>query len=197
MVKKEDWVEIQKNIVPILKLGGIGVFPTDTLYGVVGSALNKKTVERIYALRRRDLKKSMIILISSVGDLKKFGIVLDAPQKKALKELWPGKVSVVLPCKFKKFEHLHRGKKTLAFRLPDQQELIKVLTKTGPLVAPSANWEGKKPATTFREATNYFTDEVEFYVDGGKLKSKPSTLVEINSGGTIKVLREGAVKIER
>ena len=48
--------------------------PTDTIYGVVGQALNKKTVERIYTARKRMPSKPMIILISSVNDLRLFGI---------------------------------------------------------------------------------------------------------------------------
>lgn len=187
--------DVYKIIVPVLASGGIGVFPTDTLYGVVGSALEKKTVERIYGLRDRDLDKPMIILISSLKDLEIFGIVLSAKQKKSLKKLWPGKVSVVLDCPLKKFQNLHRGGKTLALRLPDDKNIIKLLKKTGPLVAPSANMAGQKPAETFYEAQKYFGDKVDFYINAGKLKSKPSTLVRMDAAGNITVLREGAVKI--
>ncbi len=56
---KKFTVEIEK----ILKSGGIGVIPTDTIYGLVGSALNKKAVRRIYQLRQRNPKKPLIILI--------------------------------------------------------------------------------------------------------------------------------------
>jgi L-threonylcarbamoyladenylate synthase len=184
-----------KEIIKILKFGGIGIIPTDTLYGLVGSALNAETVERIYRVRRRDLKKPLIVLISSSTDLKMFGIKLNLAQEKKLKEFWPGKVSVIFECKNKKFQHLHRGKNSIAFRFPYDFELLNLLKKTGPLVAPSANRAGDEPATNFKEARAYFTDEVDFYVDGGKLKSKPSTLVEMDKNGEITVLRMGAVKI--
>jgi L-threonylcarbamoyladenylate synthase len=196
-MKKTDWIEIRKSIAPILKLGGVGIVPTDTLYGIVGSALNKETVERIYDVRKRDLTKPMIILISSLADLKMFGIVLSLSQKKTLKNIWPGKVSVVMDCKHKKFEYLHRGKKTLAFRFPDDKEIINLLKKTGPLVAPSANLAGKEPATTYEQARKYFDEEVDFYVDFGKLKSKPSTLIAMNDNGVFEILRKGAVKLPK
>ncbi|MDD5463916.1 MAG: L-threonylcarbamoyladenylate synthase [Candidatus Moranbacteria bacterium] len=186
-----------KEVIKILKTGGVGVVPTDTLYGLVGSALNKKTVERVYQLRKRDLKKPMIILISSLNDLKKFGIILVSSQKKILDEVWPAKVSVVFECKLKKWEHLHRGQKTLAFRFPADKVLVSLLKKVGPLVAPSANLAGKKPAETYAEARKYFGEDVDFYVDSGKLKSKPSTLVEFGKDGQLKILREGAVKIAK
>lgn len=195
MLQEKD-INIGKIVVPILREGGIGVLPTDTLYGMVGSALNKKTVERIYKIRKRELRKPLIVLISSLNDLKIFGIKLSVKQKKIFSKLWPGKVSVVLDCPLKKFEHLHRGGKTLALRFPNDENLIKVLKKTGPLVAPSVNVVGEKPAETFADAKKYFGDEVDFYVDAGRLKSKPSTLAKIDVDGNLTVLRQGAVKIK-
>ena len=51
------------NIIKILKSGGVGVMPTDTLYGLVGSAFSKEAVKRIYKIKNRDKKKKLIILI--------------------------------------------------------------------------------------------------------------------------------------
>lgn len=194
MIKKLS-IEIQKQIAPILLEGGVGVLPTDTLYGLVGGALKEETVERIYKLRKRDLKKPMIILISSLKDLEFFGIDLNAKQKKVLKNLWPGKVSIVFECVDSKFKYLHRSKKSLAFRLPNDEQLLKLLKKVGPLVAPSTNLAGEKPAANISEAKKYFGAKVDFYVDAGTLKSAPSTLVGIDGGGKLKILRAGAVKV--
>ena len=168
--------------------------PTDTIYGIVGLALNPKTVVRIYKLRRRNSKKPMIILIGSFKQLRLFGVKLSLRTKRLLKKFWPGRVSVVLPCRLKKFSYLHRDRKTLAFRMPKSIWLRKLLQKTGPLVAPSANWERKQPARTVKEARKYFGDKIDFYVDTGPLSSQPSTLIEIKRG-QIKILRRGAAKI--
>jgi len=127
------------NIAEILKSGGIGVMPTDTIYGLVGSALSKKTVLRIYKVRQRDLRKPFIVLIGSLGDLKKFGVKLNPRHLAFLRKIWPGPVSVILPCTGREFYYLHRGTRSLAFRLPKDKGLINLLKKTGPLVAPSAN----------------------------------------------------------
>ena len=203
----------------ILKKGGVGVIPTDTIYGIVGSALSHRAVNRIYRLRHRRPDKPMIILIDSLDDLKIFGIKIGDKTRKLFKEFWPGNVSILLPCASKKFFYLHRGTKQLAFRLPAKRSLRRLLAITGPLVAPSANFEGKPPAKTIREARNYFGEKVDpvrgrprqqasatgtsgrpasngvdFYVDGGKLISKPSTLVTLNSG-KISILRQGATRI--
>ncbi|MDE2311584.1 MAG: threonylcarbamoyl-AMP synthase [Patescibacteria group bacterium] len=165
----------------ILNGGGVGVMPTDTIYGVLGGALLPKTVERIYRLRRRNKSKPLIVLISSPRDLKTFKIKLSALAKRVLKQSWPGKVSVILPCPSAAFRYLHRGKKTLAFRLPKYRPLIKLLKLTGPLVAPSANWEGYPPANNVAEARKYFRGRVDFYLSGGSRKSKPSRLIKIEN----------------
>jgi L-threonylcarbamoyladenylate synthase len=178
----------------MIKGGGIGVLPTDTLYGIVCSAKNRKSVEHVYELRERNLKKPSIILISDIKDLKFFGIRLDGKTQEILSRLWPGKVSVILPCTGKKCSYLHRGTKSLAFRLPQKKDLVSLIKKTGPLIAPSANFEGLLPATTIQEAKNYFEDCIDFYVSGGKLESLPSTIVEIKKG-KLSVKRHGAVKI--
>lgn len=190
----------------ILKSGGVGVMPTDTLYGLVGSAFSQDAVEKIFEIKKRDTKKPLIILISSFKDLEKFGIKLGKEQAKFLKKIWPGKVSVILSCKNKKFKYLHRGTNSLAFRFPAKKSLIEIIKKTGPLVAPSANPESLKPAENITEAKKYFGparnashgdaggDNVDFYLAGGNLKSEPSTLIEITKNGDVGVLR-GILKI--
>ena len=123
-----------------------------------------------------------------------FGIKLSSPTKKILNKLWPGKVSIILDCPSEKFHYLHRGTKTLAFRLPNKKSLIDLLKKTGPLAAPSANLEGQPPAKTIKEAKRFFENKIDFYVNAGKLDSLSSTLIEI-TGGRITLLRKGAFKL--
>ena len=82
-----------------------------------------------------------------------------------------------------KFSYLHRGSKSLAFRVPKSKWLRTLISKTGTLVAPSANPEGLKPARTVKAASNYFSDHVDFYLDGGALNKKPSTIIRFKKGG--------------
>lgn len=183
------------KIIRLIKDGKIGVIPTDTIYGIVGSALNPETVEEIYKLRRRVTGKPFIILIFSIDDLERFGIHITAKQRDFLEKNWPNPVSVVLPCPGEKWKYLHRSTNSLAFRIPKDDGLLKLLKETGPLVAPSANFEGEKPFQTIKEARKYFGDDVDFYVDGGILKSKPSTLLKLNDDGSYIILRQGSYKI--
>lgn len=192
----------------ILQRGGIGVIPTDTIYGLVGSAFKKKTVERIYDLKDRNEKKPFIVLISGYADLERFGVRLSKDLREQLQKFWSRKkdiqdlswdtvrkkkdirpTSVILTVPSKKLAYLHRGTGTIAFRMPSAPLLRRFLRKTGPLVAPSANPEGQPPATTIQEAQDYFEDEVDFYVDSGKKRGKPSRLIDISSG-RLEILRK-------
>lgn len=177
-----------KSLGGVLSRGGIAVIPTDTTYGIVGSALNEKTVNEIYRLRKRDLNKPFIVLIADKKDLKNFGVLLSEAQEKILDRVWPGPVSVILSCSEDKFSYLHRGSKTLAFRLPEKENLRKLIRKVGPLVAPSANPQGHNVAKTIFEAKAYFGHHVGFYQDGGTIVASPSRLIDITNG-TEKVLR--------
>lgn len=174
---------MESQIINFLKNGGIAVIPTDTIYGIVGSALNQKTVERIYKLRIRTSEKPFIILISTLDDLEKFDVKLTKKQREFLEKNWPNPVSVVLQI----------GAKSLAFRMPKSDNLLKLLKQTGPLVAPSANLEGEKPSETIIEAKKYFGNKV-FYKDDGEIKSTPSTLIKLKNDGSYIILRQGNFK---
>ncbi len=164
-----------KNIIRVLKNDGIGIMPTDTLYGLVGGAFSEKAIERIYKIKKRNKNKKLIVLISAIAEIEKFGIKLTKKQIEFLEKVWPGKVSIII--------------ENIAFRLPAKKSLIEILKKTGPLVAPSANTEGYLPAKNITEAKKYFGNNVDFYLSGGTLKGKPSKLIKINKKGNIKILR--------
>ena len=187
------WQQAEK----ILKRSGVVVLPTDTLYGIIGSALSKKAVERIYDIKGRDDNKPFIVLVNSIKQIESFGIKISTKQAKILEKFWPGKVSVIFPCLVKKWEYLHRGEKSIAFRMvcSRNKNLFKLINKIGPVVAPSANKQGQKPAENIREAKGYFNKEVDLYIDVREKKSLPSTLVKFDNDNLI-VLRQGEVKIK-
>ncbi|MCL5010756.1 MAG: L-threonylcarbamoyladenylate synthase [Patescibacteria group bacterium] len=199
MAEEKIKKKIDEKIVEIVKNNGVGVLPTDTIYGLVGSALSKKAVERIYKLKKRSANSPFIILISKIKDLKIFGIG-DSPGTVpglSPKRIWPGQVSVILDCSNlpKEMSYLRPLNNTLAFRLPESKWIRNFLKQTGPLVAPSANPENEKPAETVKQAKDYFQNKVDFYVDGGWLAGQPSTLIRLN-GNKIEIRRQGAVKIK-
>ena len=176
-------------LVRILTGGGIGVLPTDTLLGLVGSALRISAIERIYTVRKRDPGKPPIVLIPSIASLEQFGIKPRNKILSILKKVWPGKVSVILSRPGRKFQYLHRGTGAIAFRVPKDTKLVKLLTMVGPLAAPSANTQGEPPARNLKEARRYFGNSVDFYVRGKPKSKVPSKLISIKKE-KVEVLRE-------
>lgn len=178
------------RVAQVLNRGGAVVLPTDTLYGLCASALNPTAVERVYRLRQRDWKKPVIILIRNTNELRRFGVRLSIAQRHFLQALWPNQISVVLPLHSvqSKLTHLHRGRRSLAFRIPNDPWLLGLLAKTGPLIAPSANLEGKPPARTIREARQIFGEAVR-YLDAGSQQGSSSALIRLTATFDLEVLR--------
>lgn len=181
---------VNATLTEILNSGGIAVLPTDTIYGIHASALNPVAVEKIYQVKDRLHSKPMIILISSIDELARFGVEVDENTKQILQKIWPNPVSVILPTNKAGLEYLHRGTNSLAFRIPNNQFLLNLLKETGPLASTSANPEGEKPSETIKEAKKYFGDSVDYYLDHGQMESVPSTVIKLEDG-QIQILRQG------
>lgn len=172
--------QLDEPIAHLLREGGIGIFRSDTLYGIFASADSHQAVERIYKVKGRTPTKSPIVLIASVEQIYD---TYDERTMERLKALWPGKNSVILPSQAAP-HWLTRGNESVAYRVPADEKLRGFLEKTGPLVAPSANPEGQPPAMTIAEAKAYFGDTVDFYVDGGEVTDdSPSKLYRLQPDG--------------
>lgn len=171
--------------------GSVGIIPTDTVYGLIARAGDETAVTRLYALKHREGKPGTVIA-ATIDQLVQLG--LKARYLKAVIDYWPGAISIVIPSG-PELEYLHEGVGSLAVRIPDSAELVKLLEQTGPLLTSSANYPGEPVATVVKEAEKYFGDKVDFYIDGGDMSShEPSTVIRIVDDA-IEVLREGAVKI--
>ncbi len=191
MISREDKMSVvwsNEGLLRVLSGGGVAVMPTDTLYGIVGSAQNTAVVNRIYVARKRNPEKPCIVLVGDISEITKLGIILTPEQKKEI-ESFEVPTSFILDCEHKEFEYLHRGTKTLAFRLPLNKSLQELLKKTGPLIAPSANTEAMPPSTNITQAKNYFGDSVDLYIDGGEIEGKASRVVKLHKDGSIDILR--------
>lgn len=176
----------------LLKEGGIGVLPTDTVYGLVCLAANKEAVERVFTVKTRTNQPGTI-LAASLTQLADLGI--KQRYLKAVEQYWPNPLSIIIPCGTE-LSYLHMGKDSLAVRIPAHEGLIALLSKTGPLMTTSANTPGGMVAGNLAESQAYFGDKVDFYVNGGELgQQPPSTLIRIVDDA-IEVLRQGAILID-
>ncbi len=185
----EDYWADQNLIKTILK-GDFAIIPTDTILGIVCSALNKDGVEKLYSIRERDTHKPFIILISSFDELLKFDISLSELQKNKIIVFSDKPTSFVLDIENKDLNYLHRGKNSLAFRVPKNKNLAHFLREVGPIVAPSANTVGNPVAKNENEAREYFGDKVSFYSKFLPIGGTPSRIVHLYKDGSVSIIRE-------
>lgn len=183
--------------IAIIKNGGVGVIPTDTVYGLACSAFSATAVKRMFNVKSRSAGKPPVIILADLEDLDLFGVNLTPVERDFVNKYWPGAVTVILKIK-PELSFLDQGL-GLAIRLPADDDLRNILRLTGPLATTSANPQGQPPAKNIAEAKKYFGSVggeggVDFYEDGGELDSAPSTLIRIKDD-KIEVLREGAIKI--
>jgi len=184
---------LDERVIELLRNGGVGFMPSDTIYGLSCRALDEQAVERIYALKKRDSEKPLIVLVATISQLDELGIKRD--KASLAEQYWPGGLTLIceapgVPA------YLHRGTQSLAVRVPDNNDLRDFILKTGPLVSTSANTQGDAIASSTKDAETYFGEQLDFYVDAGDLSEhKPSTLVRAVNG-KLEVIREGAVKIK-
>jgi len=176
----------------LLQPGAVAVIPTDTVYGLVARAADEAAVQRLFEIKKRDAKPGTLIA-ASIDQVEALGF--KRRYLTAVQQYWPGAVSVVIPAADPALKYLHRGKMSVAVRIPKDLELHKLLERTGPLMTSSANDPGQPTAATAQAAKDYFGDQVDIYVDGGDLSDRqPSTVIRIVDDA-IEILREGAVKI--
>ena len=180
-----------KQAVELLQSGHVGVMPTDTVYGLAARAEDIHATEKLYKLKHREHKPGTLIA-ASTNQLLSLGVAGTDIEKVA--KWWPGALSAVLPVEG--HDYLHQGLGDLAMRVVANQDIIKILAQTGPLITTSANHPGKPGSTTVDEAIDYFGDHVDFYVDGGDLSGRlASTIVKVMPDGTVAILRQGAVQL--
>jgi L-threonylcarbamoyladenylate synthase len=180
--------KIDDKIIELLKGGGVGLLPTDTIYGLSALALNEKAVGRVHELKQRDDGKPLVVLIDNIGQLAQMGLSLIHAE--LVKEYWPGPLSLEFDATAAP-SWLHRGKFYFAVRMPDNNALKSLLKNIGPIVSSSANIQGHPPAKSVEEAKKYFGEKLNFYVDVGKISGQPSTLAKIENG-KIEIIRQGA-----
>lgn len=163
----------------VLKKGGAIIAPTDTLYGILARAEDKKAVENVYKIKGRDENKPFIILITGIKDLNKFKIEHSDILQNVRMFSKGKKVSFILSCKYPEFKYLHRGTNSLAFRIVSKRNrnLFNLIKNVGPLVAPSANPQGLNPSKIIKQAKDYFGNKIELYINVGKRDARPSTII--------------------
>lgn len=184
-LNQKNLPKIIKRLTKSLKQANVIVCPTDTVYGLIADATNKKAVKKLFKIKKRDFKKPVPIFVKDIEMAKKLAFV-NKEQEKFLKKAWPGKVTAVLKLKIvnSKLKIYGIEKKTIALRIPKYkfiQELLKRVNR--PLTGTSANISGKPASTKIKEVISQFRKEKlqpDLIINAGNLKkNKPSTVIDL------------------
>ena len=171
-----------------LNKGGVVIFPTDTIYGFLALAENKKSVKNIFKIKKRPRSKPFAIFIKDFKMAKELAEISEK-QLKILKNKWPGKYTFVLTSL--RGAKATKQSKTIALRIPKYKPLNDLLKKINkPLVQTSVNISGQDALMKIEDIKNRFAKQKILLIDGGNLKrSKPSKVIDLTAE-KIKVLRK-------
>ena len=177
--------------------GKLVVFPTDTVYGIGADAFDPASVRRLLAAKGRGRDMPPPVLVSAPTTLDALAVGVPSYARALVAELWPGPLTLVCRQQPSLQWDLGDTRGTVAVRMPDHEVALEVLARTGPMAVSSANLTGKDAATDADQAEEMLGEAVEVLLDGGPTPgSAPSTIVDA-TGETGRVLRLGAVSVER
>jgi len=173
--------------------GGLIVYPTDTVYGLGCDPLNEGAVRRLFEAKGRT-SKPITVLCASEG--KAAELVNLSPTALALaREHWPGALTIVAPLRRPVPEKLSQGTSLLGVRVPASDGCLKLISACGGwLAGTSANLSGRPSARTAEEAFKQLGAVVDLVLEGGTLKGKESTVVQV-VGSAVTILRTGPVGV--
>ncbi len=186
-------IDSPEEATKILIRGGVGIFPTDTAFGVGCRMDREDSVKRIYELRNRPREKALIALVSSVDMAREYALV-DERTEKIMNRYWPGGLTIILKNKKEKVPSIVSANgETLAIRMPNHHDLLSIITSVGvPIVAPSANIAGEHTPLSFDELNEELFEGVDFILRGVCTIKGVSTIVDATTD-TVKVVRRGVV----
>lgn len=175
----------------VLKLGGVIIYPTDTIYGLGANILDLSAVERVFDIKGRDLSKPVSILFKDISQAKRFAVFNDAAEKLAKKFL-PGALTLIVNAKTEL--HSFLGGQKIGVRIIDHPVTSAILNEVDfPITSTSANLTGGENPLSLDIAVKQLQNNADLALDCGKCKHCiPSTVVDVSSG-KIKIIREGAI----
>ncbi len=186
-----------KKCADILANGGVGAFPTETVYGLGGNGLSPDAVKKIYSAKGRPSDNPLILHISSIDMLHTIANNINEKSRKLIDAFWPGALTLIFDKKDIVPFETSGGLDTVAVRFPSN-EIAKELIRLSnvPIAAPSANLSGKPSPTRFSHVEHDLLNKVDFIIDGGSCQNGlESTIIDCTRPTPV-ILRPGCITID-
>ena len=186
-----------KEAARILRSGGLVAFPTETVYGLGGNALDEDAARKIYAAKGRPSDNPLIAHVSCVEEVAPLVKEIPEAGRKLMEAFWPGPLTMIFPKSEKVPYGTTGGLDTVAIRMPDDPVANRLIALAGvPVAAPSANTSGRPSPTTADHVWQDMNGRIEMIIDGGPVGiGVESTIVDVSSA-VPSVLRPGAITME-
>ena len=170
-----------------LKTDQIICYPTDTLYGLGGDALNRDVVKRIAQIKGREMEIPFSVIFADWKMASEYAKI-DAKLEKELLKITPGPYTFLLEAK--KELPAAQGM-VVGCRIPENEFCTQLAGKFGrPIISTSANLHGCRQAASIEEIDENVLEQAGLVVDGGVCKyAQGSTIIDVNKG---KITRKGA-----
>lgn len=180
-----------------IRRGGLVAFPTETVYGLGGDALNRESSGKIYAAKGRPSDNPLIVHICRFDDIRE--IVSELPEEavRIADAFWPGPLTMILRKSDRVPDETTGGLNTVAVRFPSDRTAQKLIEYSGGYVAaPSANLSGRPSPTLAKYVEEDMKGRIEMIIDGGEVGiGLESTIVDITVNPP-QILRPGYVTRE-
>ena len=181
----------------IIRRGGLVVFPTETVFGLGGNALDSDAAAKIYAAKGRPSDNPLIIHIAYPEEAGKYTEKSELFDRLA-KRFMPGPLTVVLPAKPIIPKTVTAGLPTVAVRCPSHPVAHALIEAAGvPIAAPSANLSGSPSPTTFAHVKEDLDGRVDMILGGECAIGVESTIVRLDGPDSLTLLRPGGITPEQ
>lgn len=179
----------------VIRLGGLIILPTDTVYGVAADLWQEDAVAALYAAKNRPPDKAIPLLISDFKAISKVAAEVPYMAEVLAKTFWPGPLTIALP-KREQVPMIVSSLPTVGVRMPDHSAARAVIRACGGVLAvTSANQSGEPSPLTAKEAA-LALPTVDLVLDGGTVSGGvASTVVDINEG-ELRIVREGPISMD-
>lgn len=178
----------------ILKRGGLVAFPTETVYGLGGNALDGQAAKKIYAAKGRPSDNPLIVHIAEFAALERIAAGIPWEAKKLADAFWPGPLTMIFNKKASVPYGTTGGLETVAVRMPNHPVALALIRAGGGYIAaPSANLSGRPSPTCAAHVQEDLDGRIDMILDGGDVGiGLESTIVDL-SEGTPTILRPGYI----
>ena len=179
-----------KKAVDILRDGGIIIYPTDTVYGLGCDLSNKRGIEKIYELKRRNKKHPLSFVCSDLKHISQYAKVTDYAYK-TMKRLLPGAYTFILEASRRVPKIILPKRSTTGIRVPDNQICLALVKELGqPIISTSVKTEQGETLGDPSVIKEYFGQTVDLIIDGGIIMPQPSSVISLVDDN-IEIIRKG------